>query len=973
MASLLFLMILRTNILTFLFLFFCVLHFTNAQEFRPVKKHITIADGLPDNEIYQIVEDNKKNIWLATNSGLYLFNGSDYILKKAKKQKGKAVFGLTVDTQNKIWFTNLAGQIIRCNSNECNIIDETVEPNQTIPLLTKTENGILIVSRDFIKHIDFNGKIIAKEIKNSTFPISNAIKIDNNKYAIYHSEKLYYWQNNQLIEKAKFAKQTNLLGTSTLTYVNEKLILTNLTKQGINQFEITENEKIQRNFFPEIKKLRNNSIKTDENNIWITTNKGVFHYEIKDGNINFKKQYLSDKITTSYLQDFNGNIWITTIDDGIYILPKQGISSLVITNKAFFSVDDIEPQNDDLVTAIINKNELHNIATNTKKNKKITIERLVEQSLNYNATTNKLWVHSGKFLKLDAKTLQTQKTKNIAGVKQLSSKGEFLYSSFFRSFEKLDNDLNTVLFNNKRSSSFAITKNGQFAVVQFVDGINILNTDDFSIEKTKSSILEKAISSNIVPNLSAENEVYAIISINDKKQLFSLSKDDNWQPKNQNIVLKNGEVIIPNSIIADEEFLYVATKNGLFYKKHNKKDYRHFDADFFIDWKAVNNIKLTKKTIWLQTKKTIYKLEKEVLKEKYTIPQISFKSTEYQSDKILLQSTKNELQFKINTIGYTSLSSYQPQFSFDNLNWKSPIFDENTVYINNIPKGNNKLFLRFYNPYKNVSTITQQFSVYKQTSYYNTWWFYVLLILLTIITISFLWHLRTNFIKKQLQEKINKASLQNEITTLKLENLRSQMNPHFVFNALNSVQDYIIANNANLASTYLVKFSRLIRIYLNHSRLSHITLQQEIDALELYIYLEKNRLDGSFMANINIDKNIDINQVLVPSLFLQPYVENAINHGLYQKESTDKKLDINFKKEKNNLLVEIIDNGIGRTASRLLDKKHEESFSIMANDKRIELLNTYYIHKIEVTFTDLVDKNNYPKGTKVALKIPIQV
>lgn len=229
------------------------------------------------------------------------------------------------------------------------------------------------------------------------------------------------------------------------------------------------------------------------------------------------------------------------------------------------------------------------------------------------------------------------------------------------------------------------------------------------------------------------------------------------------------------------------------------------------------------------------------------------------------------------------------------------------------------------------------------------------------------WYVNRRRLKTQLEAEQKEYAKQMS----ELKAIRSQMNPHFIFNALNSIQEYIFANEKKLASSYLVKFSRLIRIYLEQSQQSEIALKKEIEALDLYLHLENNRFGKQLQYKVEIDQNLNLENSFVPSLFIQPYVENAIKHGLLHKKG-DKELIVKFSSKKNQLEVTIDDNGIGREASR----KHNEnrpykSFSTEASLNRVALINAKRSNKLLVTIIDKVDENNNATGTKVQIIIPL--
>jgi len=233
---------------------------------------------------------------------------------------------------------------------------------------------------------------------------------------------------------------------------------------------------------------------------------------------------------------------------------------------------------------------------------------------------------------------------------------------------------------------------------------------------------------------------------------------------------------------------------------------------------------------------------------------------------------------------------------------------------------------------------------------------------------------KSELINLELVETQKRLVLEKEYRKSELKALRSQMNPHFIFNALTSIQDYIIQNEQKLARKYLVKFSRLIRIYLEHSQIDTVSVQDEITALELYLDLEKDRFEDSFTYSIHLDDTIDWEQIEIPTFLTQPYVENAIKHGLlHKKSSRELKVSFSLNKEKSILKCSIEDNGIGREASAKINEKRikPKSFSSDTNQKRIELLNKTRDQPISLTINDNYNEMNIATGTNVFLTIPI--
>lgn len=202
--------------------------------------------------------------------------------------------------------------------------------------------------------------------------------------------------------------------------------------------------------------------------------------------------------------------------------------------------------------------------------------------------------------------------------------------------------------------------------------------------------------------------------------------------------------------------------------------------------------------------------------------------------------------------------------------------------------------------------------------------------------------------------------------------IKSQMNPHFFFNALNTIQSFIFSDDKRSAADYLGRFSRLMRMILEMSEKENVTLKEEIDALKTYLELEKTRFNDDFSYQFNLQKDLPLEQIIIPSMIIQPYIENAIKHGLLHKK-TNRLLTVSIETDQNSLVITIDDNGIGRKRAaelkRIKDNKHL-SFSTQANLKRIELLNKEN-PQIGVEYIDKTAPDGESLGTKVIIHLPL--
>jgi hypothetical protein len=247
--------------------------------------------------------------------------------------------------------------------------------------------------------------------------------------------------------------------------------------------------------------------------------------------------------------------------------------------------------------------------------------------------------------------------------------------------------------------------------------------------------------------------------------------------------------------------------------------------------------------------------------------------------------------------------------------------------------------------------------------FWQTWWF---LVMMLAIGAYLLYIITVRITKRQKNKEQEQLLLKNKILMLEQQALQAMMNPHFVFNVMNSIQHYINTQNTSSANKVLTGFAKLIRKNLEICTKSYINLEEEIDYLNLYLSLEKNRFGEKFVYSINIDKEIDKEETLVPSMLLQPYIENAIWHGIMPIEEGGE-LEINIdQKDEDYLWIKIIDNGVGIRNSLANKNSAHQSKGMNLTQERINLLNRIAAKPIQ-----LFVEQNGNNGTTVTILVPL--
>lgn len=224
----------------------------------------------------------------------------------------------------------------------------------------------------------------------------------------------------------------------------------------------------------------------------------------------------------------------------------------------------------------------------------------------------------------------------------------------------------------------------------------------------------------------------------------------------------------------------------------------------------------------------------------------------------------------------------------------------------------------------------------------------------------------------QFQKEANlRSEFEFQLSEMEMQALRAQMNPHFIFNSLNTIRYFVLNNENDKASDYLGKFARLLRMVLQNSRQNTIPLSEELAALRLYLEIESKRFGERFEYRIEVADDLDIEGIIVPPLLLQPFAENAIWHGLLHSDRPDKALMIRIIEEADACLFVVEDNGVGREKARQMKSRsatHKKSFGMQITNKRVELFNKNFSSQIAITVHDVVDPAGEVAGTSVQIR-----
>jgi ligand-binding sensor domain-containing protein len=350
--------------------------------------------------------------------------------------------------------------------------------------------------------------------------------------------------------------------------------------------------------------------------------------------------------------------------------------------------------------------------------------------------------------------------------------------------------------------------------------------------------------------------------------------------------------------------------------------------------------------------------------EPYVLRVKDLSNNEYISGMYRLSYEQNNLIFEFGVLDFSNgdnnLVSYR-LVGLDNT-WQNGNNKSEAGYFN-LPAGNYQFQVRVI---EDGRIFINEFKFQISKPFWSQWWFFLAIFALGAFSIWLF--IRSRIMRIRSNEKM-KTDFNIKINELESKALRAQMNPHFLFNSLNSIRLFILKNEVDSAENYIAKFSKLLRMILNHSRQDMITVYDEIQSLKLYLEFERLRFDKDFDFDLQIDGQ-EVLDCQIPPMIIQPFIENAIWHGLMPREGGKGIIKVSFLKQQSGLYVTVQDNGIGREKAKENNRKRslkEGSVGLEITKDRLHWLSLRTERLNEFEIEDLVDENNEPIGTLVTL------
>lgn len=938
----------QNNLLTLVALALLLPFLTFSQEY--IYKHYDNDDGLAGNTVYCVTQDTKGYIWFGTDNGLSRFDGKNFTNFTTKDGlPDNEVLKVFADSYGRIWISTF-------NKNICYYKDGIIKTKDNDSLLKN------LVIDEFVEFLfETHDKLIFARTKNKIIKITEykvTTLIENtgenfNKRILgggydYGNRKIYI-----------------ILNSNNYQLVGDNLVLVekNILNDSKNYFGISFKTNGEINLFK--KPINFISVNYKKNYAThLNTHAGALKFDTTNGKI--IETFLPNQRVSYTFEDKEKNLWFTTLGNGIFKLKSEDIKLYKFdqkqnNNSEVFCLNKINNN----ICAGVSFGKYHSINIQSFKVKATQFPENIKYTQNAVATNRLTAIlplsNKISFLGFDSYFLKIDQNKKY-----------FLYFKPIKSLAKVNS--NCILIG---TSNYAITMNANdLKIIDTVykfrcTAVNYFN-NDYYIGTQNGLIINQKIQAKIKERItdikvSCDSIVWIATSSNG---VYGLKNKQIIYHLNDKLGLTSNNI---KSLFCDKTNLWVGTFHGLNKFNLKQKSIVQYTQDDGLPSNIINAIYVDNNQIWLGTNLGLTTFdESKINKNSFcNIDLVKIKSadTTLNYEKIELANNKNNISFEHNGISFKSEKPVRFMYKMEGLDsfWLESF--SRIVSYPSLPSGNYTFKIYAENKFGVKSNILS-YPIFVATPFWKKPLF-VLLAALAIVLIATL--LVLNYIKRIRKRNEEKTKYINELNNAKQIALQTQMNPHFIFNCLNNIQKFVFKNDVESTNKYLTEFGTLIRTTLLNSDKLFISLADEIDYLQRYLRMENLRFNNKLKFIFQIDDDINIDEVEIPTMLLQPFIENSVKHGVLNLKNKQGQISVIFKNQQQHLLCKIIDNGVGRVESAKLKLNEHmlfESKGVEITSNRIEIFNQNKINKIKLDIIDLYDAQNQPIGTEVNLLIP---
>ncbi len=937
--------------------------------------------------IYDIHQDSANDFWFGTNQGLVHFNGRDFH-KYAPGNYSKDVTNVKFDKDGNVWCSNFSGQLFALKNDSLHtIVEKTSEGNFISDYLPIGNEVFFILNKNKSLYTVNLSTLQTEQIwKVEERRCISSILDDEHELRIIVQARVT--KNTLNIKQFSFdLKQRrikHLSSTSEINYpssslwtlrLNDSIYHIAITKSLFSAFNITRKNPLL--FKEKVQSYDINNLELHNDQLLALRKTCVQAYTLT-------KPYTSNTIISAinascFYADHERNLWFGTLDEGIYIVPNEAIkktpltesriSNSIITNDKTLYFVDTDGQlckskypyfdfsvvsggftpSEKLVYApdvntlfFSNHNQCFDINKNTLQ---------PQEGFAYFKDIH--YLDAEHFILTNGQYAKLQTTRNVLDVSKLSG-----YN--FHDLTSYENVRDLAYLRFTRSTDVIESPNRKHLYIHYIDGVYHYTADvpPEAIQFQGTSVLARVMHPGVDKSVwIATNNTY-LLKYEGRKLVYQrkLPSEVHRIAQDGNLLFLVADKKIYRLNVLSNELSVIDESDGLIPTKISSV-FCHNDSLFVVGGSFVQRIPCS------------YDYVNDVVPN-VTIDGVYLNGQVLPSNKFLFDHDQNNLTFSFHALSIRSQQNYYYEYRIsEDAEWVSLSGSVTEVLLQSLEPGSYVFQIRVINEDGTPSAIKRYpFVIDKHFS--QKWWFVLLVVIGLALLVGVVVRYRYKNLQRQNVLKAEQQRLKKEVYKSKIAAIRSQMNPHFMFNALNTIQEFIITNQREIASEYLADFADLMRKYLEQSRHEEIAIAEEIETLEIYLSLENLRFDGNLNYSVHCEPTINPFETTIPVMLLQPFVENAIKHGLLHQQGK-KALTIRFSENNTRLQCTIEDNGIGRKASLQMKKGGSHvSFATEAIDQKTDLVNKSSSRNIFIRIEDLMSDDK-PQGTRVIITLDV--
>jgi ligand-binding sensor domain-containing protein len=986
-----------SNLLTKVFLPFvlcCATLHTIAQE--SYLRHYSTSDGLPSTETYSVFQDSKGYIWVASDMGVSRFNGYNFkVFTTADGLTDNTVFRFYEDPKGRIWFLTFSGRL-------CYFFNDSIY-GKDLPVNQKIRD---FLGANFITAI--GGWSEDTFLVATSAGLLKIIPVIENGNTTWHDMQVINRKHTFLLQHGYVTAELVTANTTLFIMYRDKAApakllipiiysdLSTLSAERKNSFVLLGNAGPLLIKWDSIEagiRLIDHYVWASfesDTTFWISVrNKGIGLFSTTNL-ITPKKKFLQSLTVSSILKDKEEGYWFSTLEDGIFYLPSDKFQHLItkadnpLGNQVFLAKD--YQSGIWIVTEkkLFHQDKEHGVVQYFSDlyphfNK---LDNIYFWNL-YSDSSGEVWISTSSGITIaDSKT---QKLKSFIDTKKKTPNIEYNSRKLIK-----DNSQNiwSLNFSTLRQIGFQskevkktinIPARAQTLCQDFQGNI-LVGTVNGIYSYTNDSLLYLGDKNPIFKNRFVDLTRYKdeVVGATRGSGIVIMTRDTILQISTANNLLSN---MCRSAFVDSSGLIWVATNKGLNSVSVSFKPLKIAVKSFTVaDGLPSDDIEQVIKSgdlVWIVTQKEVTSFNPDSVLYNASAPPVYITKLTVDQKPFSLSGpnefsySSNFIDINFNGLTYKNAGKQDYKYKLEGLNNAWTYTKNPFVQFTKLPPGDYKFIVTCINSSGKESSAPAVLIFKINAPFYQKWWFGLLVLLFAIIAIAFVSTLIILRIRKQEQIK---TEVNRKIANLELHALRAQMNPHFIFNCLNAIQDFILKNDSESAKHYLSSFSKLIRQTLNNSRKQSILLTQEIAFLNVYLELERMRFNNKFDYKISVDANIDASETEVPSMILQPFVENVVRHGKIGSLDGQGQLNINFSVRGAELICVIDDNGIGLNETLRMKKGIEQQGQTHALDimkERVQTYNEVNALHIRYKISDKSENDSGAKGTRVEFFLPL--